>query len=153
MGSPWASRGSAIHVFLVITYFVRSLSKMSIFRLLNSVQFQLRSACESIQPLLINCVGHNSSLVRVVFPVALGTGVRGQVNHSEALGGQQDSMAFIKIRLVRLFTALAVKTRKKRAIFTSEETKTTIMLRALKKKEKQTTKFTSVTYVWSWLRG
>ena len=83
----------------------------------------------------------------------LGTGVRGQVNHSEALGGQQDSMAFIKIRLVRLFTALAVKTRKKRAIFTSEETKTTIMLRARKKKEKQTTKFTSVTYVWSWLRG
>ena len=84
--------------------------------------------------------------------VALGTGVR-QVNHSEALGGQQDSMAFIKIRLVRLFTALAVKTRKKRAIFTSEETKTTIMLRARKKKEKQTTEFTSVTYVWSWLRG
>ena len=80
--------------------------------------------------------------------VALGTGVvRGQVNHSEALGGQQDSMAFIKIRLVRLFTALAVKTRKKRAIFTSEETKTTIMLRARKKKEKQTTEFTSVTYV------
>ena len=78
--------------------------------------------------------------------VALGTGVR-QVNHSEALGGQQDSMAFIKIRLVRLFTALAVKTRKKRAIFTSEETKTTIMLRARKKKEKQTTEFTSVTYV------
>ena len=38
----------------------------------------------------------------------IGTGVR-QVNHSEALGGQQDSMAFIKIRLVRLFTALAVK--------------------------------------------
>ena len=66
--------------------------------------------------------------------VALGTGVR-QVNHSEALGGQQDSMAFIKIRLVRLFTALAVKTRKKRAIFTSEEKKTTIMLRARKKKE------------------
>ena len=62
-------------------------------------------------------------------------------------------MAFIKIRLVRLFTALAVKTRKKRAIFTSEETKTTIMLRARKKKEKQTTEFTSVTYVWSWLRG
>ena len=31
--------------------------------------------------------------------VALGTAVR-QVNHSEALGGQQDSMAFIKIRLV-----------------------------------------------------
>ena len=66
--------------------------------------------------------------------VALGTAVR-QVNHSEALGGQQDSMAFIKIRLVRLFTALAVKTRKKRAIFTSEEKKTTIMLRARKKKE------------------
>ena len=88
--------------------------------------------------------------------VALGTEVR-QVNHSEALagalGGQQDSMAFIKIMLVRLFTALAVKTRKKRAIFTSEETKTTIMLRARKKKEKQTTEFTSVTYVWSWLRG
>ena len=78
--------------------------------------------------------------------VALGTGAR-QVNHSEALGGQQDSMAFIKIRLVRLFTALAVKTRKKRAIFTSEEKKTTIMLRARKKKEKQTTEFTSVTYV------
>ena len=54
--------------------------------------------------------------------VALGTGVH-QVNHSEALGGQQDSMTFIKIRLVRLFTALAVKTRKKRAIFTSDETK------------------------------
>ena len=85
-------------------------------------------------------------------PVALGTGVR-QVNHSEALGGQQDSMAFIKIRLVRLFTALAVKTRKKRAIFTSEETKTMIMLSARKKKGKQTTKFTSVIYVWSWLRG
>ena len=67
--------------------------------------------------------------------VALGTGVR-QVNHSEALGGQQDSMAFIKIRLVRLFTALAVKTRKKRAIFTSDETKTTIMLRARKKEGK-----------------
>ena len=73
--------------------------------------------------------------------VALGTGVR-QVNQD-----QQDSMAFIKIRLVRLFAALAVKTRKKRAIFTSEETKTTIMLRARKKKEKQTTEFTSVTYV------
>ena len=27
------------------------------------------------------------------------------------------------------------------------------MLRARKKKEKQTTKFTSMTYVWSWLRG
>ena len=78
--------------------------------------------------------------------VALGTGVR-QVNQSEALGGQQDSMPFIKIRLVRIFTAIAVKTRKKYAIFTSEETKTTIMLRARKKKEKQTTKFTSVTYV------
>ena len=85
-------------------------------------------------------------------PVALGTGVR-QVNHSEALGGQQDLMAFIKIRLVGLFTALAVKTRKKRAIFTSEETKTTIMLSARKKKGKQTTKFTSVIYVCSWLRG
>ena len=84
--------------------------------------------------------------------VALGTRVR-RVNHSEALGGQQDSMAFIEIRLVRLFAALAVKTRKKRAIFTSEETKTTIMLRARKKKEKQTTEFTNVTYVWSWLRG
>ena len=47
--------------------------------------------------------------------VALGTGVR-QVNHSEALGGQQDSMTFIKIRLVGLFTALAVKTTEKRAI-------------------------------------
>ena len=67
---PRASRGSAIHVFLVITYFVRSLSKMSIFRLLNLVQLQLRSACESIQPLLINWVAHNSSLVRVVFPVS-----------------------------------------------------------------------------------
>ena len=78
--------------------------------------------------------------------VVLGTGVR-QVKHSEALGGQQDSMAFIKIRLVRLFTAIAVKTRKKRVIFTSEEKKTTIMLRARKKKEKQTTEFTSVTYV------
>ena len=75
--------------------------------------------------------------------VALGTGDL-QVNHSEALGGQQDSMAFIKIRLVRLFTALALKTRKKRAIFKSEETK---MLRARKKKVKQTTKFISVTYV------
>ena len=85
--------------------------------------------------------------------VVLGTGIR-QVNHSEALVRQQDSMVFIKIRLVRQFTALAVKTRKKRAIFTSEETKTTIMLRARekKKKEKQTTKFTSVTYIWSWLR-
>ena len=27
------------------------------------------------------------------------------------------------------------------------------MLHARKKKEKQTTKFTSVTYVWSWIRG
>ena len=67
--------------------------------------------------------------------MALGTGVR-QVNHSEALGGQQDSMAFIKIRLVRLFTALAVKTRKKRAIFTSEEKKTKIMLRVHEKRKK-----------------
>ena len=66
--------------------------------------------------------------------VALGTGVR-QVNRSEALGGQQDSMAFIKIRLVRLFTALAVKTRTKRAIFTSEEKKTTITLRARKRRK------------------
>ena len=65
----------------------------------------------------------------------IGTRVR-QVNHSEALGGQQDSMAFSKIVLVRLFTALAVKTGKKRAIFTSEETQITIMLRARKKKEK-----------------
>jgi len=78
--------------------------------------------------------------------VALGTGVR-QVNHSEELGGPQDSMAFIKIRLVRLVTALAVKTRKKRVIFMTKETKITIMLRARKKKEKQTTKFTGVTYV------
>ena len=91
---------------------------------------------------LTSCVSRSQCRRRV----ALGTGVR-QVNHSEALGGQQDSMAFIKIRLVRLFTALAVKTRKKRAIFTSEETKTTIMLRARNKKEKQTTKFTSVTFV------
>ena len=52
--------------------------------------------------------------------VALGTRVR-QVNHSLALGGQQDSMAFLKIRLLRLFTALAVKTRKKRATFTSDK--------------------------------
>ena len=84
----------------------------------------------------------------VAFPVsirvALGTGVR-QVNQ-QALGVQQDSMTFIKIRLVRLFTALAVKTRKNRAFFTSEETKTTIMLRARKTKEKQTIKFTSMTY-------
>ena len=46
-----------------------------------------------------------------------------------------------------------METKKKRAIFTSEETKTTIMLLARKKKEKQTTKFATVTYVWSWLRG
>ena len=78
--------------------------------------------------------------------MALGTGVH-QVNHSEALGGQQDSMVFIKIRLVLLFTALAVKTRKKCAIFMSEETKTTIILPARKKKEKQTTKFAGVTYI------
>ena len=54
--------------------------------------------------------------------VALSTGVR-QVNHSEALGGQQDSMAFIKIRLVRLFTALAVKTTEKRAILRQKKRK------------------------------
>ena len=35
----------------------------------------------------------------------------------------------------------------------SEETKTTIMLPARKKKEKQTTKFTGMTYIWSFLRG
>ena len=65
-------------------------------------------------------------------------------NNREAQGGQQDSMVFIKIRLVQLFTALEIKTRKGRAIFTIEETKTTTILRARKKKEKQTTKFTSV---------
>ena len=70
--------------------------------------------------------------------------LRSQVNNREAQGGQQDSMVFIKIRLVRLFTALEIKTRKRRAIFTTEETKTTTILRARKKKEKQTTKFTSV---------
>ena len=66
--------------------------------------------------------------------MALGTGVR-QVNDIEALGSQQDSMVFVKIKLVRLFTALAVKTRKKRAIFMSEETKTTIMLCARKRRK------------------
>ena len=45
-------------------------------------------------------------------------------------------MAFIKIRLLRLFTTLAVKTRKKRVIFVSEEMKTVNMLCARKKKEK-----------------
>ena len=53
-------------------------------------------------------------------------------------------MVFIKIRLLQLFTALEIKTRKRRAIFTSEETKTMTILRARKKKEKQTTKFTRV---------
>ena len=77
--------------------------------------------------------------------VALGAGVR-QVNHSEALGGQQDSM-FIKIRLIRLFTALAVKTKQKHAISTSEieGTKTTLMLRAQRRETNY--KITSVTYV------
>ena len=45
-------------------------------------------------------------------------------------------MAFIKIRLLRLFTTLVVKTRKKRVIFVSEEMKTVNMLCARKKKEK-----------------
>ena len=58
--------------------------------------------------------------------------------------------AFIKIKLVWLFAALAVKTKTKHAILSSEETKTTIALRA--RKRRNTTKFTSVTYVWLWLR-
>ena len=84
----------------------------------------------------------------VAFPVSYtrGVGHWSSPGQPQALGVQQDSMAFIKIRLVRLFTALAVKTRKKRAFFTSEERKSTIMLRARKTKEKQTIKFTSMTY-------
>ena len=48
--------------------------------------------------------------------VALGTGDR-QVNHSEALGIQQDSMVFIKITSSLIITALEVKTRKKRDFY------------------------------------
>ena len=62
-------------------------------------------------------------------------------------------MAFIKIRLLRLFTTLAVKTRKKRVIFVSEEMKTVNMLCAQKKKEKNKLQNLSVTYVWSCLQG
>ena len=45
---------------LAITYFVSSLTEMSIIRLLNLVELQLRSASESIQPVLIVWVGLNS---------------------------------------------------------------------------------------------
>ena len=38
------------NALIIITYFVSSLTDMSIFRLLNSVQLQLRSASESNQP-------------------------------------------------------------------------------------------------------
>ena len=41
----------------------------------------------------------------------------------EVLGGQQDTTRLLKIRLVRLFTALTVKTKRQRAISTSEERK------------------------------
>ena len=44
---------------------------------------------------------------------------------------------FIKIRLVRIFTTLAEETRKKRAIFTTEETKTMMTLRTGRKKKKK----------------
>ena len=44
---------------------------------------------------------------------------------------------FIKIRLVGIFTTLTEETRKKRAIFTTEETKTMITLRTGRKKKKK----------------
>ena len=50
---------------------------------------------------------------------------------------------FIKIRLVRIFSTLAEETRKKRAIFTTEETKTMMTLRTGRKKKKNP-KFTGV---------
>ena len=50
---------------------------------------------------------------------------------------------FIKIRLVQIFKTLAEETRKKRAIFTTDETKTMITLRTGRKK-KENPKFTGV---------
>ena len=46
--------------------FVSSLTEMSIFRVLNLVQLQLRSASESIQPVLIIWAGLNSNQVRLM---------------------------------------------------------------------------------------
>ena len=48
------------NAYIIITYFVSSLTEMSIIRLLNLVELQLRSASESIQPVLIVWVGLNS---------------------------------------------------------------------------------------------
>ena len=38
------------NAYIIITYFVSSLTEMSIFGILNLVQLQLRSTSESIQP-------------------------------------------------------------------------------------------------------
>ena len=68
----WSNFGTALiqtrnfsstkpNALIIITYFVSSLTKMSIFRLLNLVQLQLRSASESIQPVLIVWVRLNSN--------------------------------------------------------------------------------------------
>ena len=48
------------NAYIIITYFVSSFTEMSIIRLLNLVELQLRSASESIQPVLIVWVGLNS---------------------------------------------------------------------------------------------
>ena len=49
------------HAPNIITYFENCLAEMSIFHLLNSVQLELRSAPESIQPVKIIWVGLNNS--------------------------------------------------------------------------------------------
>ena len=51
-------------------YFVSSLTEMSIFRVLNLVQLQLRSASESVQPVLIIWVGLDSNQVRFLKSLA-----------------------------------------------------------------------------------
>ena len=51
---------------IIITYFVSSLTEMSIFRLLNLVHLQLRSASQSVQPVYIIWVSLNSNQVRLM---------------------------------------------------------------------------------------
>ena len=57
-------------------YFVSSLTEMSIFRVLNLVELQLRSASESIQPVLLIWVGLDSNWVRLMKRWASEPGLR-----------------------------------------------------------------------------
>ena len=52
-----------------MTYFVSSLTEMNIFLLLNLIRLELRSASESIQPVLIIWVSLNSNSAHETFGV------------------------------------------------------------------------------------